>query len=106
MGLRAWKARPTRRARHASQSAEMIDEIVDSQLTTLPLLDEARRERAAEHLAELVMLAQAYRHLAAGWISEAEVGRRANAVVHQLERDQDRSLFVQLAERDRPLAEG
>ena len=66
----------TRRARRALDSARVLDEVVANQLTLLSRLPEDGRRRAADFLAELVMLAQAYRHYAAGWISRGELERR------------------------------
>src|SRR5437764_9610527 len=76
--IRGWRAR---RALHA---ASMLDEVVDSQLPLLAALPEASRRRSASYLAELVMLAQAYRHFAAGWIDRRELERRGNAAVTRL----------------------
>lgn len=55
----------------------MLDEVVDAQARLLPELSEETRRRSADYLAELVSLSQAYRHFATGWISRAELRRRA-----------------------------
>lgn len=77
--------KPGRSARRALRSAEMLDEMVDKQAALLPRLPEDSRRRSAEHLAELVMLAQAYRHCAAGWISHRELQRRGRAALDRLD---------------------
>jgi hypothetical protein len=77
--LRGW------RARKALQAANMLDEIVDSQLPLLAGLPESSRRRSAGYLAELVMLAQAYRHYAAGWIDKAELEQRSHRTVRRLD---------------------
>jgi hypothetical protein len=66
------------------EAAVMLDEIVDSQLPLLAGLSEAGRRRSASYLAELVMLAQAYRHYAAGWIDRAELEQRSHRTVRRL----------------------
>lgn len=73
-----------RRARRAKRSAELLDEVVDAQLPLLSALSEDGRRRSADYLAELVMLAQAYRHYAAGWIDRRELERRGSAAVTRL----------------------
>ncbi|HVV23968.1 MAG TPA: hypothetical protein VHF06_31330 [Pseudonocardiaceae bacterium] len=72
------------RARKALHAAGMLDEIVDSQLPLLAALPETSRRRSAGYLAELVMLAQAYRHFAAGWISRGELERRSQRTMRRL----------------------
>ena len=70
------KAFGGRRARRALDSARVLDEVVANQLALVSRLPEDGRRRAADFLAELVMLAQAYRHYAAGWIGRRELERR------------------------------
>lgn len=66
----------SRRVKRALDSARVLDEVVANQLALVSRLPEDGRRRAADFLAELVMLAQAYRHYAAGWISRRELERR------------------------------
>ncbi|MFC7618450.1 hypothetical protein ACFQV2_38995 [Actinokineospora soli] len=66
-----------RRARRALESARVLDDVVESQLALVARLPEPSRQRAAEHLAEMVLLAQAYRHYAQGWITRRALERRA-----------------------------
>jgi hypothetical protein len=73
-----------RRARNALRSARILDELVESQLPLVSRLPEDSRRRASDYLAELVLLAQAYRHFAAGWISRRELERRGLATMQQL----------------------
>ncbi|HEU5473173.1 MAG TPA: hypothetical protein VFV67_21220 [Actinophytocola sp.] len=73
-----------RRVRRALESARVIDQVVNNQLALVPRLTEEGRRRAAEYLAELVMLAQAYRHFAAGWITRRELERRGLRTVRRL----------------------
>ena len=74
----------SRRARRALDSARVIDEVVNNQLMLVSRLPEERRRRAADFLAELVMLAQAYRHYAIGWISRRELERRGMETMRRL----------------------
>jgi hypothetical protein len=76
--LRGW------RARKALRAASMLDEIVDSQLPLLAGLPEASRRRSAGYLAELVMLAQAYRHFATGWLDRRELEQRSQLAMRRL----------------------
>ena len=62
----------------------MLDEVVDSQLPLLAALPEASRRRSASYLAELVMLAQAYRHFAAGWIDRRDLDQRSQVTMRRL----------------------
>jgi hypothetical protein len=73
------------RARKALHAATMLDEIVDSQLPLLAGLPEAGRRRSAGYLAELVMLAQDYRHFAAGWLDHGELDQRSRRAVGRLD---------------------
>jgi hypothetical protein len=68
----------------------MLDEVVDSQLALLAGLPEASRRRSANYLAELVMLAQAYRHYAAGWLDRRELEQRSQVAVGRLDRHRHR----------------
>lgn len=70
--------------RKALDSAKVLDDVVESQLALLARLPEEGRQRAADHLAELVLLAQAYRHYAKGWIPRRELDRRARAAADRL----------------------
>jgi hypothetical protein len=93
--------RRNRRVRRALDSARIIDQVVNNQLALVLRLPEERRRRAAEFLAELVMLAQAYRHYAAGWINHRELERRGVEIMHRVTaiRRRDRSA-AQFTERD------
>ncbi|RKT84346.1 hypothetical protein SAMN05421805_103273 [Saccharopolyspora antimicrobica] len=73
-----------RRAR-ALRSAQVLDDVVDSQVASLPLLPADVRRRHADHLAELVLLAQNYRYYAKGWITRRELERRGRAALLRLE---------------------
>jgi hypothetical protein len=79
----SWNPR-SRRARRALESARIIDEVVDNHLELVSRLSEDSRRRAGAFLAELVMLAQAYRHHAAGWIGRRELERRGAGVMRRL----------------------
>jgi hypothetical protein len=72
------------RARKALRAAGMLDDIVDSQLPLLAGLPESSRRRSAGYLAELVMLAQAYRHYAAGWLDHKGLERRGHLTMRRL----------------------
>ena len=63
----------------------MLDEVVDSQLALLAGLPERSRRRSANYLAELVMLAQAYRHYANGWLDRRELDRRSRIAMRRLD---------------------
>jgi hypothetical protein len=73
-----------RRARRALRSAQVLDEVVEAQLALVSRLPEDSRRRAADYLAELVMLAQSYRHFAAGWITRRELERRGATTMERL----------------------
>ncbi|WP_245812286.1 hypothetical protein [Actinophytocola xinjiangensis] len=62
----------------------MLDQVVAAQLPLVARLPEASRRRAADFLAELVMLSQAYRHHAAGWISREELAERGSGAVSRI----------------------
>lgn len=98
-GMRRMGLRSTWRSRRALRYAQILDDIVDSQVTVLPYLPEAQRQRSADYLAELVSLAQAYRHFAAGWISRGELQRRARESLGHLEAIR-RSRTEQLTEHE------
>ena len=72
------------RARKALRAASMLDDIVDSQLPLLAGLPESSRRRSAAYLAELVMLAQAYRHFSAGWLDRRDLERRSELAMRRL----------------------
>ncbi|WP_433870756.1 hypothetical protein [Saccharopolyspora sp. CA-218241] len=80
------KSLPLRR-RRALRSARVLDEVVDAQLALLPELPDDLRERAADRLAELVGLSQAYRHFSQGWITRRELETRGRAALRRLEGD-------------------
>jgi hypothetical protein len=90
-----------RRARRALDSARVIDEVVNGQLALVARLPEDSRRRASDFLAELVMLAQAYRHYAAGWIDRRELERRGLCTMQRLaEIRRRRPSEAQFTERD------
>jgi hypothetical protein len=75
---------PRRRARRALAAARLLDKVVAAQLPLVARLPEASRQRAADFLAELVLLSQAYRHHAAGWISRRELEERGFGAVSRI----------------------
>ncbi|GAA0508292.1 hypothetical protein GCM10011581_19760 [Saccharopolyspora subtropica] len=76
---------PRWRRTRALRSAQLLDDVVDAQVETLPQLPDELRRRHADHLAELVLLAQSYRHYAAGWISRRELDKRGRAALRRME---------------------
>lgn len=72
------------RASKALRAATALDRLVDAQLPLLPGLGDDARRRRADHLAELVMLAQSYRQYAYGWIGRRELDRRGRRAVTRL----------------------
>jgi hypothetical protein len=74
----------SRSHRRAAATAELLDRIVDRDVALVRALPVHRRHRPVEKLAALVMLAQAYRHYANGWISRAELRRRSRATFDML----------------------
>lgn len=91
----------SRRAKRALDSARVLDEVVANQLALVSRLPEDGRRRAADFLAELVMLAQAYRHYAAGWISRRELEQRGLNTMQRLAViRRSRSSAAQFTERD------
>jgi hypothetical protein len=73
------------RARRALRAARMLNEVVDRQLPLRAGLPEPSRRRSANYLAELVMLAQAYRHYANGWLDRKELDARCRLAVRRLD---------------------
>ncbi|MBV9845652.1 MAG: hypothetical protein JOZ47_11325 [Kutzneria sp.] len=97
VGHRLW----TRwRARRALRTARILDDVVNNQLPLITALPEARRRRSADYLAELVMLAQTYRHYAAGWIDRQELERRGTVALARLSELRQQPQTAQLTERD------
>lgn len=80
----------------------MLDQVVATHLPLVARLPEASRHRAADFLAELVLLSQAYRHHAAGWISRRELEERGSGVVSRIGRLRRRSnlSLTQFTEQD------
>jgi hypothetical protein len=75
----------SRSARRALDSARVLDQVVENQLPLVARLPEGgSRVRAADFLAELVLLSQAYRHHAAGWITRRELERRGHLAMRRL----------------------
>jgi len=58
--------------------------------------------RAADFLAELVLLSQAYRHHAAGWITRRELEKRGNQAMRRLSHIRRRSpmTYTHFTEQD------
>lgn len=73
-----------RSLRQAAATAELLDRIVDRDLVLVRALPVHQRGRPVEKLAALVMLAQAYRHYAGGWIGRRELRRRSRATFAEL----------------------
>jgi hypothetical protein len=93
----------SRSARRALDSARVLDQVVEHQLPLVARLPEGgSRVRAADFLAELVLLSQAYRHHAAGWISRRELERRGHSTMRRLARIRQRSPLspTQFTEQD------
>lgn len=84
LGLLSRTVGDGRRAKRALRSAQVLDEVVEAQLALVSRLPEDSRRRAADYLAELVMLAQSYRHFAAGWITRKELEKRGAATMQRL----------------------
>ncbi|WP_016698877.1 hypothetical protein [Actinoalloteichus spitiensis] len=72
----SWRARRT---------ASALDRIVRGQLPLVRRLDQPGARRAADYLAELVLLAQAYRNFADGWIDRTELDRRGRRCLARIE---------------------
>lgn len=95
--------RQTRSARRALDSARVLDQVVENQLPLVARLPEGgSRVRAADFLAELVLLSQAYRHHAAGWITRRELERKGLSTMQRLSVIRRRSplTYTQFTERD------
>jgi hypothetical protein len=95
--------RHKRSARRALASAQVLDRVVENQLPLVARLPEGRgRARAADFLAELVLLSQAYRHHAEGWISRRELERRGHSTMRKLSTIRERSPLsnTQFTEQD------
>jgi hypothetical protein len=95
--------RKSRSARRALDSARILDQVVENQLPLVARLPEGgSRVRAADFLAELVLLSQAYRHHAAGWITRRELEQRGNRTMRRLDHIRRRSSlsYTQFTEQD------
>jgi hypothetical protein len=95
--------RRSKRARRALDSAQVLDKVVENQLPLVARLPDGNsRVRAADFLAELVMLSEAYRHHAAGWISRRELERRGQLTMLRLSHIRRRSPLssTQFTEQD------
>lgn len=93
----------SRSARRALDSARILDQVVENQLPLVARLPEGgSRVRAADFLAELVLLSQAYRHHAAGWITRRELEKRGNQAMRRLSHIRRRSpmTYTHFTERD------
>ena len=97
--VRQLRRRVTFRQRKALHSARVLDDVVDTEVGLVPELDGAARQRAVDHLAELVLLSQAYRQYAHGWITRRELTRRGRDALGQLQTLQMPSA-QQLTERE------
>lgn len=73
-----------RSVRKAATTAQLLERIVDRELELVRALPVHQRARPVEKLAAMVMLAQAYRHYANGWIGRAELRRRSRATFDEL----------------------
>lgn len=73
-----------RSLRKAAMTADLLDRIVDRDLVLVRAMPMHLRARPAEKLANLVMLAQTYRHYATGWISRRELQRRRRLIFDEL----------------------
>ena len=89
----------TSRGRKALDSARVLDDVVNSEVRLVPGLSGEARQRAVDHLAELVQLSQAYRHYSYGWISRRELERRGRGALGRLE-SLSSSGVQQLTERE------
>lgn len=97
--VRRLRRRMTFRHRKALHSARVLDDVVDTEVGLVPELSGSARQRAVDHLAELVLLSQAYRQYAAGWISRRELTRRGRDALGQLQTMQTPTA-QQLTERE------
>lgn len=64
--------------RRAARTADLLDRIVDRDVRLVRDLPVHLRSRHVDKLAAMVMLAQAYRHYANGWITRRELRRRSH----------------------------
>lgn len=95
--------RKNRRAQRALDSARVLDQVVENQLPLVARLPEgSSRVRAADFLAELVLLSQAYRHHAAGWITRRELERQGLVTMRRLSviRRRSKANHTQFTEQD------
>lgn len=84
LGLALIRLIMARSLRQAALTADLLDRIVDRDLDLVRALPVHLRGRHVEKLAALVMLAQAYRHYAVGWIGRRELRRRSRATFERL----------------------
>ncbi|WP_235926158.1 hypothetical protein [Actinokineospora pegani] len=72
------------RRHRALATAAAIERLVDDRVAAVHGLPEESRGRHADHLAELVFLAEAYRAFGKGWLGKRELDRRAAAASRRL----------------------
>ncbi|WP_424183666.1 hypothetical protein ACOBQX_16960 [Actinokineospora sp. G85] len=72
------------RRHRALATAIAIERLVDDRVAAVLSLPEESRGRHADHLAELVFLAEAHRAYGKGWLSKRELDRRSAATSRRL----------------------
>ncbi len=83
---RAWNRFWALRHRRAmTREADYLDDLVDAELEFMRQLPADQRDRPAQALALLVLLAQDYRHYGQGWISRRELRRRVDRTLTDLD---------------------
>jgi hypothetical protein len=78
-GCRLFRRGPSRP--QAARVAEALDRIVERDLELVRAIPLNRRAAYTDRLAGIVMLSQAYRHFARGWINRRELRRRVQAAL-------------------------
>ena len=78
-GCRLFRLGPSRA--QAARVAEALDRIVERDLELVRAIPLDRRAAYTDRLAAIVMLSQAYRHFARGWINRRELRRRVEAAL-------------------------
>jgi hypothetical protein len=72
------------RQQRALSTASAIERLVGDRVGRVRDLPEDTRGRHADHLAELVLPAQAHRHFGRGWIGRRELERLAGAAIRRM----------------------
>ncbi|MGH3870873.1 MAG: hypothetical protein ACRDSR_05035 [Pseudonocardiaceae bacterium] len=82
---RAWNCFELLRRRSSRREADYLDDLVNTELEFVRQLPQPQRDRPAEALALLALLAQDHRNYGRGWISRRELRDRTERTLADLD---------------------